>query len=98
MLGSCPAMSASVANGRHFNTVARKMRKAASRISPTDCGREGGYSVPSIPTSYPQRGPPDCMTAKQTLAVLLAEGVRRLRGAPMAVEPGAIPELDAELL
>jgi len=38
------------------------------------------------------------MTAKLTLAVLLAEGVRRLRGAPTALEPGATPELDAELL
>jgi release factor glutamine methyltransferase len=38
------------------------------------------------------------MTAKQTLAVLLAEGVLRLRNAPAALEPGATPELDAELL
>jgi len=36
--------------------------------------------------------------AKQTLAALLAEGVQRLRAAPLAAEAGATPELDAEVL
>ena len=38
------------------------------------------------------------MRAEQTVAVLLAEGARRLHGATAAAEPGATPALDAELL
>ena len=52
MFGSWLAITAMVAYGRHFNKVARKTRKAESRISPTDCGRGGGYSMFGIPASY----------------------------------------------
>src|SRR5215469_8905383 len=98
MLGSCPAISASAPNGRHLTTVARKMRNAESRISPTDCGREGGYSMFAIRAFYPARCEVDRMTAKPTVAELLAVGIGRLRASPSGAEPGATPDLDARLL
>src|SRR5258708_15799652 len=102
MLGSCPAITATVAYGRQVRSVARKIRNAESRISPTDCGRAGGYSVSGIRVSY-RGAAPACMslagmTANPTVAALLAEGAGRLRACGAGLEPAATPELDAQLL
>jgi release factor glutamine methyltransferase len=40
----------------------------------------------------------DCMTVHPTVAMLLAEGVQRLKSSSAGAEPGANPALDAQLL
>src|ERR1700720_3285582 len=87
----------SVAYGRHFGSVARKIRNAVSRTSPTVCGRKGGYRLFVIRAYYRSEAKVR-MTMNLTVATLLAEGVRRLRSCPAGTAPGATPEPDAQVL
>jgi release factor glutamine methyltransferase len=52
----------------------------------------------AIRAFYPARCEVDRMTAKPTVAELLAVGIGRLRASPAGAEPGATPDLDARLL
>jgi release factor glutamine methyltransferase len=52
----------------------------------------------AIRAFYPARCEVDRMTAKPTVAELLAVGIGRLRASPAGAQPGATPDLDARLL
>jgi release factor glutamine methyltransferase len=62
-----------------------KIRNPASRTSPMDCGRAGGYKLADIREYYE-------MQAELTTGRLLEQGIERLLGHSEA------PQLDAELL